>query len=140
MGLTLFQWQQNFMRDKSQQLRKRLAKKTKKGFRGYPMATLAAYGPDDQRASKLVASIVESEGAEPTAMQKWFATDNDVRHDLDTLTQVIAFLAEQSVLSVVMLDRIIGCPHEEGIDYEGPICPQCPFWRHRDRWTGEFQQ
>ena len=69
MGLTLFQWQQNFMRDKSQQLRKRLAKKTKKGFRGYPMATLAAYGPDDQRASKLVASIVESEGAEPTAMQ-----------------------------------------------------------------------
>ena len=128
------------MRNKSQQLRKRLAKKAKKGFRGYPVATLAAYGPDDQRASKLVASIVENEGAEPTAMHKWFATDSDVRHDLDILTQVTAFLAEHGALSVVMLDRIVGCPHEEGIDYEGPICPQCPFWRHRDRWTGELLQ
>ncbi|MGI9485474.1 MAG: hypothetical protein ACR2RF_06245, partial [Geminicoccaceae bacterium] len=101
---------------------------------------LAVYGPDDQRASKLVASIVESEGAEPTAMHKWFAADSDVRHDLDILTQITAFLAEHGVLSVVMPDRIIGCPHEEGIDYEGPICLQCPFWRHRDRWTGELLQ
>ena len=32
----------------------------------------------------------------------------------------------------------LGCPHEEGVDYpEGQICPQCPFWAHRDRWTGE---
>jgi hypothetical protein len=42
------------------------------------------------------------------------------------------------VKSVVMPDRIIGCPHEEGIDYpEGESCPQCPFWEGRDRWTGE---
>ncbi|MDH3659503.1 MAG: hypothetical protein OEU92_05655 [Alphaproteobacteria bacterium] len=33
------------MRDKSQQLRKRLAKKAKRGFCGFPQATLAAYGP-----------------------------------------------------------------------------------------------
>jgi len=49
----------------------------------------------------------------------------------------LAFLAEHGVLSVAMVDRIIGCPHQEGIDYEGPICPQCPFWANRDRWTGE---
>ena len=24
------------------------------------------------------------------------------------------------------------------VDYpEGGVCPQCPFWAHRDRWTGD---
>jgi hypothetical protein len=36
-----------------------------------------------------------------------------------------------------MTDRIIGCPHEEGIDYEGDTCPARPLWAGRDRWTGE---
>lgn len=128
------------MRDKSKQLRKRLAKKAKRGFRGFPLATIATYGPDDQMASKLVVSIVEHDGADPSIMQKWFATDGDVRHDPNILTEVTAFLADHSVLSVGMSDRIIGCPHEEGIDYEGTTCPDCPFWAGRDRWTGERLQ
>lgn len=128
------------MRNKSQQLRKRLAKKAKKGFRGFPAATIAVYGPDDRKATKLVASIVEHEDAEPSEMRKWFANDGDVRDDLEILTQVTTFLSEHGVLSVAMLDQIIGCPHEEGIDYDGRICPQCPFWAHRDRWTGELSQ
>jgi hypothetical protein len=42
---------------------------------------------------------------------------------------------------VAAFDRIIGCPHEEGIDYpEGEICMKCPFWAHRDRWSGEIVQ
>jgi hypothetical protein len=39
--------------------------------------------------------------------------------------------------TVVMADRIIGCPHEEGVDYpDGEKCPSCPFWATRDRWSG----
>ena len=35
-------------------------------------------------------------------------------------------------------DRIIGCPHEEGIDYPmGRTCPRCPFWAGIDRFTHE---
>ena len=34
-----------------------------------------------------------------------------------------------------MPEGIIGCPHEEDIDYQGPVCPKCPFWANRDRWT-----
>jgi hypothetical protein len=42
------------------------------------------------------------------------------------------------VHSVAMVEAIIGCPHEEGIDYPtGESCPHCPFWKGRDRWTGE---
>ncbi len=40
-----------------------------------------------------------------------------------------------------MTGAIIGCPHEEGIDYpDGEVCPQCPFWARRDRFTGELLQ
>jgi hypothetical protein len=39
---------------------------------------------------------------------------------------------------VAMPDRIIGCPHEEGIDYEGEYCPRRAFWIGRDRWTGKL--
>jgi hypothetical protein len=54
---------------------------------------------------------------------------------------VLQFLESQGAKSVVMTDRIIGCPHEEGIDYpEGEPCPQCPFWANRDRFTGRLLQ
>jgi hypothetical protein len=42
-----------------------LKKKTRSGFRGYPIATIAFYGPDDTRASKAAVAIVDAEGAEP---------------------------------------------------------------------------
>ena len=34
-----------------------LKKKARRGFRGYPVATVAYYGPDDQRASKVAVGI-----------------------------------------------------------------------------------
>lgn len=71
-------------------------------------------------------------------MRKWFSDEDDVRRRQDILEDLLAFLAQHGALSVVMTDRIIGCPHEEDIDYEGPVCPRCPFWANRDRWTGEI--
>ena len=116
--------------------KKRLRKKARRGFRGYPVATLAFYGPDDRRASKVVASIMEGEGDEPSQMRKWYSEQADVRDDATVLAEVMAFIEECGVLTVAMPDRIIGCPHEEGIDYNGPVCPDCPFWANRDHWTG----
>ena len=122
-----------------ERLSKRLGKKAKRGFRGYPIATVALYGPTDKRASKLVVSIVATEGEEPHEMRKWFADgEADLRSDADILEEVLNYIQDQAALSVVTVDRIIGCPHEEGIDYEGPTCPQCPFWAGRDRSTGEM--
>jgi hypothetical protein len=120
--------------------RKRLSKRAKKGFRGYPVATVALYGPDDTTATKLTVGIVPAENAEVTDLRRWFSEGSDIRNDVDVTEQVLAFIAEAGARSVVMTDRIIGCPHEEGIDYEGPICPKCPFWAGRDRWTGERLQ
>ena len=44
-----------------EQARKRLTKKAKKGFRGFPVATVAFYGPDDRRASKPTLSIARED-------------------------------------------------------------------------------
>jgi hypothetical protein len=53
--------------------------------------------------------------------------------------KILRFIQGHGAKSVAMMERIIGCPHEEGIDYpEGEVCPRCPFWAGRDRWTGDF--
>jgi len=116
-------------------------KKARRGFRGYPVGTVAFYGPNDTHATKVAVSIFTREGPEPEALKRWFADDTDVRNDLVVGGEILAFLGQHAVKSVVVTDGIIGCPHEEGIDYpEGQACPQCPFWAHRDRWTGELIQ
>jgi len=120
--------------------RKRLIKRAKKGFLGYPVATVALYGPDDAVATKLTVGIVPTENAEVTDLRRWFFEGGDIRTDADVAEEVLAFVVEAGAKSIVMTDRIIGCPHEEGVDYEGATCPHCPFWAGRDRWTGERLQ
>ncbi len=120
-----------------EQARKRLTKKAKKGFRGFPVATVAFYGPDNRRASKLAVGIVLAENQELVELKRWFAEQGDVREDIRVAEEVLAFMEGFGVRSVAMVDRIIGCPHEEGIDYHGSICPLCPYWAGRDRWSGE---
>lgn len=107
---------------------------------GYPIGTVAFYGPDASRASKVAVGIILSEREEDVAtMKKWTSDESDVRTDSRITAEMLAFLALHKVQRVAMADRIIGCPHEEGIDYpKGEACPQCPYWADRSRWTGEL--
>src|SRR3954452_21767869 len=122
-----------------ERVRKRLGKRAKKGFRGWPVATVALYGPDDRIATKLTVAIVPGEDAHASDLRCWLSNDQtDIRENVRVTEEVLAFITEAGARSVVMSDRIIGCPHEEGIDYEGTRCPACPFWAGRDRWTGKL--
>jgi hypothetical protein len=112
-----------------------LTKKSKRGFRGYPVATVAFYGKDDTRASKCVVSILMSERDEDGPMDKWFSDDVDLRFD-DGTALAAAALIERNAAKSVVVSGIIGCPHEDGVDYDGDTCPECPYWRGRDRWRG----
>jgi hypothetical protein len=114
-----------------------LQKRANRGFRGHPIGTIAFYGPDDRRATKAAVGIIKADGAEAEPLERWYSVDIDVRDDGAIAAAINAFLDAQGVRSVVMADRLIGCPHEEGKDYpEGEACPQCPFWANRDRWEG----
>ncbi len=118
--------------------RKYFIKKARIRSSGYPIATIAYYGPTDQFASKVAVSIVDRNN-KILAMKRLFSDDEDVRSDEAILQDIVKFIKEHGVYRVAMVDRIIGCPHEEVIDYpEGESCPECPFWVGRDRWTGEL--
>jgi DNA invertase Pin-like site-specific DNA recombinase len=100
--------------------RNRLRKRAKKGLRGYPVATVALYGPDDTRATKLTVGIVPAEDVDDaTDVQRWFSEGADIRNDAGVAEEVLVFIDAAGARSIVMTDRIIGCPHEEGTDYEG---------------------
>ena len=112
---------------------KRLRKKSKRGMRGWPLATVAFYGPDMGWASKVAVGIVPSKGAGASEIRDWKLETGDVRTDPVIAEQILAFIEAEGALTVVMTDGIIGCPHQEGIDYEGEWCPACTFWHGRDR-------
>jgi hypothetical protein len=112
--------------------------KSKRGFRGYPVATVAYYGPDATKATKVAVGIVLEEGRDVDPLERWNTTDSDARFDTAICASVLEFITKHNPKSVVMSPGIIGCPHEEGIDYpEGQTCPACPYWANRDRWTGD---
>jgi hypothetical protein len=116
----------------------RLRKKVQRGFRGYPAATIALYGPTAELATKVAVAIFRGEGQEADPLERWFSENTDIRHDPAIEDQILKLLRSHNVRSVVMADRIIGCPHEEGIDYpDGESCPKCPYWAGRDRFTGD---
>lgn len=100
-------------------------------------ATIAHYGPNDQQATKVVVAVLIREGKEIIAIEKWYSDSTDVREDPKINLEIVDFLKEHNVEKTISLDRIIGCPHEEGIDYpDGQACPKCPFWGNVDRFTG----
>ena len=116
---------------------KRIRKRATKGMRGWPIATIAFYGPSLSQATKVVVSIVPRENAEPAELRDWNLEVGDVRSDPAIAEEILAFIEMHSGLSIVMTDSIIGCPHQEGIDYEGEWCPVCEFWHGRDRFAGQ---
>ena len=71
-------------------------------------------------------------------MRIWSTDTGDLRNDPVIAAELTAWLRSHGINDTLSYDRIIGCPHEEGIDYPlGRPCPQCPFWAGIDRFTHE---
>ena len=74
---------------------KSLEKLAKKGFQGYPIATVACYGPDDQHATKAAVGIVYNEEGDPIDMKRWYSETIDVRRDPTINLEVYEFIKEK---------------------------------------------
>ncbi|MBI3760564.1 MAG: hypothetical protein HY260_01700 [Chloroflexi bacterium] len=93
----------------------------------YPIATIAHYGPDDKTVTKIAVGIIESEDAE-LIVERWLGSD--VMTNSEVQVQIAGFIAAHGAKQVVIAEGMMGCPHEEGIDFpNGEECPYCPFWR-----------
>jgi hypothetical protein len=95
--------------------------------RGWPIATIAFYGPNLSQATKVTVGIVPSENAEVEELRDWKVDYGDIRADPGIAREILEFIEKHRVLSVAMTDGVIGCPHQEGVDYEGEWCPVCEF-------------
>jgi hypothetical protein len=72
-----------------------LGNKFRPGFRGYPIATVAFYGPNNRLATKLVVSVILTENNQPDFLKRWFSEgDLDVRRDPVVITTVIMLQAK----------------------------------------------
>jgi hypothetical protein len=58
-----------------------LTKKVKRGFSGYPLATVAFYGPTADLATKIAVAVIPDEGSQPDLLERWFSEGTDIRHD-----------------------------------------------------------
>jgi hypothetical protein len=102
------------------------------GFRGYPIGTVAYYGPDDKTAVKAVAAIIRNEGEKASVIRKWVSTD--IIRNKEVQKEISAFLKANKAKSIIITESAIGCVHEEGIDFPvGEDCPFCPFWKGKQR-------
>ena len=104
-----------------QHFRKVLQEKT-----NFPIGTLVYFGPDDSTITKIIAIVILNRNSDPL-IKKW--EGSGVSSDAEVAAHIGHFFKRHQVKEVVMTDGIIGCPHEEGVDYPvGESCPHCPYW------------
>jgi len=95
----------------------------------YPLATVTPYGPDDKTVTKLAVGIIPDEQTEHViALERWVGTQ--VATSEKVAGEIYSFMRGYGVKTVVTATVVMGCPHEEGKDFEsGEDCPFCPFWK-----------
>ena len=79
-----------------------LRNRAKKGFLGYPAATIAFYGPDDRRATKVALGILHAEGDDAREMEKWWTEKGDIRRDAAVFESIFRLTQSRQVRSVAM--------------------------------------
>ena len=78
---------------------KRIAKKVKNGFQGYPQITLAYYGESESCATQVVVGFVLEAGAD-TQEEKFLST-NDVRKDETIQTTIVKIIERAEAKTVI---------------------------------------
>lgn len=92
----------------------------------FPIGTVALYGPNAETTTKIVASVIARDGAEPI-LRRFVGTR--IASNPKVRRQIAEFFEEYRVKSVVATENNLGCPHEEGEDFPiGEDCPFCPYW------------
>jgi len=82
--------------------KKRIAKQVKKGFKGYPLISIAYFGENEQCATEVVMSFTLEEGAQ--AQEERFVSKTDAREDEVIQTTLIKVIDRANACSVVEVE------------------------------------
>jgi hypothetical protein len=103
---------------------KRLRKKARKGLRGWPIATIAFYGPNLSQATKVAVGIVRSENAEGEELRDWKVDCGDIRADPGIAREILEFIEKHRNRvtgrpSPSVEERLLWVPHHGRIGFSG---------------------
>jgi hypothetical protein len=84
--------------------KKRIAKKVKMGFQGYPEISIAYVGQNNEVADEVVVTFVAEEGSSP--MEQRFPGKTDVRED-EVIQSAIVKIIERSEVKTVNMSDVI---------------------------------
>jgi hypothetical protein len=82
--------------------KKRIAKQVKKGFKGYPLISIAYFGEDEQLATEVVMSFTLEEGAQ--AQEERFVSKTDAREDEVIQTTLIKVIDRANACTVLEVE------------------------------------
>lgn len=82
--------------------KKRISKKAKMGFQGYPTIAISYLGPNNSLANEVLLELMSEEGAEPQTER--FTTAGDIRED-ETIQSAIVKMIERSGAQSVILNE-----------------------------------
>jgi len=84
--------------------KKRIAKKVKMGFQGYPEISIAYMGQSKDIADEVVVTFVAEDGAEP--MEQRFPGKTDVREDEVIQSAIVKIIERSEIKTVNLLEAI----------------------------------
>ena len=92
----------------------------------FPIGVLVYFGPDDEKITKVIAVVISNQTSTPI-LKTWVTPD--FKTDSKVVKDIAQYFLVNEISEVLMTDGVVGCPHDEGIDYPmGETCPHCPFW------------
>ncbi|OOZ39883.1 hypothetical protein BOW53_09770 [Solemya pervernicosa gill symbiont] len=83
---------------------KRIEKKVKRGFQGYPLISVDYYGPDDSLATKVIVGFVAEEGFKP--QQQEFETEGDIREEVNVQTTILKLIERTEAKTVTLSEGV----------------------------------
>lgn len=89
---------------KLQKSKKRISKKVKMGFQGYPTIGITYFGPTDNLATEVLLEFVSEDGAVPQAER--FTTDGDVREDETVQSAIVKMIERSNAQSVTLHEGV----------------------------------
>ena len=83
---------------------KRIDKRVKRGFQGYPIITIAYSGPHPDLATQVEVGFVEQENATP--LLERFISENDIRHDETVQTTIVKIIDRADAKTVKLEEKV----------------------------------
>lgn len=85
--------------------KKRIAKKVKMGFQGYPEISIAYSGQSKELAEGVIVTFIAEEGAEP--MEERFQSKADAREDEVIQSAIVKMIERADAKTVTAVEEVI---------------------------------